>query len=158
MFFLYHFYIIKLSPPQEVLFDLLTSNMVSLMTMFQSFFLYHWSLILSFFHFFLVDYSWSKYKQLVYLYWPWHPAEPQQDERFLVSLLIYSNVIDIIYFISSSMISCNFRPHDIFAMLAGFFLVYFPSFLFLPWMMFLPSGLRDNLLDGVSIFINYNNL
>ena len=110
------------------------------------------SLILSFFCLFMLESSWSKYQLSMYLSWHTRQEEAPQDARFLTYLIIYNGIIDLISFITFKYSYMMYWPliwHDIFVTLGGFLLVYFLFFLFLPWIMFVPSGFRDD----VSILI-----
>ena len=92
-----------------------------------------------------------------YFSWPWQLSEPQHGASLLVSLLLWSSEADFIYFMSSSIISCTLRINDSFEKVSGLFLVYFLSFLFLMWLLCVPSVLRYTVMYGFSILINSNN-
>ena len=102
------------------------------MVMLPNWFLYS-SLILNLSYFSLLDYIWSKYQFLVYLFRHTYTAATPQDARWLIYFLICTDGANFIYLINfkySSIMTWYLRRCDIFAMLGGLFLVYLLLFVF----------------------------
>ena len=67
---------------------------------------------------------------------------------------LYFNLVALCMLLRVEQLSYNLRLHGTFSMLGRLFLVYFLSFMFSPFLMFVPSGLRDTPMADISILIN----